>query len=195
MPQLDETNGLIKKPITVQHHNRIWEVKNFLSEEEVSYFLDQIESSPESEWFSEDSGAPEHWIGRNLRLERSEELIQLESKLAKSFVGYTQIHHIHSALRYREGELLGEHTDNAEPSDHDNIFGVVMYLNDDYEGGEISYTELGIDLKPSKGSLVVHDAGILHRVKPVTNFRVRYVLTSFVKGNQATKFIGEERAI
>jgi hypothetical protein len=35
-------------------------------------------------------------------------------------------------------------------------WGGVIYLNDNYGGGEITYTELGIAYKPVKGDMIMH---------------------------------------
>jgi hypothetical protein len=44
---------------------------------------------------------------------------------------------------------------------------MVMYLNDDYEGGEIDFPDHGISIKPEAGSIVVFSSeGVLHDPKP-----------------------------
>jgi hypothetical protein len=61
-------------------------------------------------------------------------------------------------------------------------YGVVLYLNDDYEGGEIFYPHLGIEFKPEAYSLVLHPAheAYRHGVKAVSS-GTRYSMTSFLK--------------
>jgi hypothetical protein len=46
----------------------------------------------------------------------------------------------------------------------------VIYLNEDFEGGEIVYPNLNFEFKPKLGYCVIHPAGaeFLHRVNPVT---------------------------
>jgi hypothetical protein len=177
----------------IKHHDKIWEVENFLSSSEIDYFLDLAKNSSADDW--NDPNAPDHWKSRNLNLEYTENVKALEEKIASTFYDYEQIHDLRSLLRYRTGDILGEHRDNANASDFNNIYGVVLYLNDDYQGGEIYYSELGLELKPTAGTMVVHAAGILHGVKQVLGDNVRYVLTSFVKGSEATKFMGEVNAV
>lgn len=41
--------------------------------------------------------------------------------------------------------------------------GVVLYLNDDFEGGEIFYPEFNFSYKPKANSLIIHPAGQLYR--------------------------------
>lgn len=47
--------------------------------------------------------------------------------------------------------------------------GAIFYINDDYEGGEIYYPALGIELKPKANSFVIHPSknGYEHGVKEV----------------------------
>ena len=61
-------------------------------------------------------------------------------------------------------------------------YGLVLYLNDDYEGGEIFYPNAGIELKPQACSLVMHPAheGYRHGVKKVSA-GTRYSMTSFLR--------------
>ena len=43
----------------------------------------------------------------------------------------------------------------------------LCYLNDDYEGGEIYFPDNDIQIKPSKGSLLIFDSIIKHGVNKV----------------------------
>ena len=56
--------------------------------------------------------------------------------------------------KWNIGEGMGPHCDNQDG--HKGLsFSIVTYLNDDYEGGEIYFSEHGIDLKPKAGSLIM----------------------------------------
>ena len=51
----------------------------------------------------------------------------------------------------------------------------LFYLNDNYEGGEISYPEYGVDHKPTAGDLIIHTTEVIHGVKKIrSGFRYRY---------------------
>lgn len=52
-------------------------------------------------------------------------------------------------------------------------YAFVFYPNDDYEGGELSYPEYDIDIKPEAGSLFIHDSRVVHGVKKVIS-GIRY---------------------
>lgn len=59
-------------------------------------------------------------------------------------------------------------------------YGVVVYLNDDFSGGELYYPNTGIIIKPEKGMLVYHSGNEKHEVLKVQTGN-RYTLTSFVR--------------
>lgn len=55
--------------------------------------------------------------------------------------------------------------------------GLVLYLNDQYEGGEIELKN-GLSYKPKTGSLLAfHGSVHEHRVKPTTDFR--YIIVTW----------------
>jgi hypothetical protein len=58
--------------------------------------------------------------------------------------------------RYFEGQHMGPHVDWNERNS-DITYTIVVYLNDDYEGGELHFVDPSIDIKikPQAGSIVV----------------------------------------
>ena len=68
-------------------------------------------------------------------------------------------------------------------------YGVVIYYNDDYEGGEIEYAELGIVHKPKARSLILHGGNILHGPKKVIGDKARYFSTAFVRASVETPVV------
>lgn len=59
-------------------------------------------------------------------------------------------------------------------------YAALVYLNDDYEGGEIYFPEYGIDIKPKAGDLIFFPGTSMytHGVREVTS-GLRYTLMSF----------------
>jgi hypothetical protein len=56
--------------------------------------------------------------------------------------------------KYGENEEMGQHTDwNEDQSSLEYSF--VVYLNDDYEGGEIYFSNQDIKVKPKAGSIIL----------------------------------------
>lgn len=98
----------------------------------------------------------------------------------------------YSFVRMFTGDSMHEHTDTCgdeEATANDDFntcsitdYGVVIYLNDNYEGGEIYYTNLGISYKPSPGDLIIHNAKTSHGVKEVLS-GTRYCYPTFLVKN------------
>lgn len=89
--------------------------------------------------------------------------------------------------RWPPGYELHPHADAEEPCGKQHIywwrkFGAIIYLNDNFIGGELYYPSLNITVKPQPGMLAVHPGTLkyLHGVKPVVG-NTRYTLTSFFK--------------
>jgi Rps23 Pro-64 3,4-dihydroxylase Tpa1-like proline 4-hydroxylase len=57
--------------------------------------------------------------------------------------------------KYFEGQTMGPHVDYNEDNNYLE-YTIVVYLNDDYEGGELYFNEFDIKLKPKAGSIVMY---------------------------------------
>lgn len=70
-------------------------------------------------------------------------------------------------LKYSEGGHLPAHQDQGISS---RVLSSVMYLNDDYDGGEIEFKQSGVKLKPPAGSIIFFPSNFLyvHEVHPIT---------------------------
>lgn len=77
-----------------------------------------------------------------------------------------------------EGMFL--HVDNHDWMEGKVFWGVVVYLNDDYEGGELYYPEYNHEYKPKRKDLIMHVGDIVHGVKEVTS-GTRYAATVLVR--------------
>lgn len=64
----------------------------------------------------------------------------------------------------------------------DRDLSVIWFLNDDFDGGELVFPELDLDLKPAAGTLLCFPADhhYIHGVKPVTRGR-RYTLVTWMR--------------
>lgn len=82
------------------------------------------------------------------------------------------------------------HADNVEqdgitPNDSPwRTHGVVLYLNDDFEGGELFYEHLDMSIKPKAKMIAIHGAGIeyTHGVREVTS-GMRHTIITFCTTN------------
>lgn len=58
--------------------------------------------------------------------------------------------------RYNEKSYMGPHVDSTDRTELKSpTISIVVYLNDDYEGGELSFPEQGVLIKPEAGSMVI----------------------------------------
>ncbi|HEX8526110.1 2OG-Fe(II) oxygenase [Allosphingosinicella sp.] len=73
---------------------------------------------------------------------------------ATSGTGYDQGESL-QILRYRPGEQYHPHFDYVEDSDNQRILTALVYLNQDYEGGETCFVKTGLKVKGRKGDAVV----------------------------------------
>ena len=70
--------------------------------------------------------------------------------------------------RYDTGQMIASHTDRD--TDHDrNSFDwtALIYLNDDYTGGDLSFDDLGYKLSPKAGSIVFFSSDERHSAEMV----------------------------
>jgi len=91
-------------------------------------------------------------------------------------------------LRYRKGGEYIMHSDayNWKPDEKtwkrviDRDFSLLLYVNDDFEGGAVYFPNCDFGLKPSRGLLVAFpsDWRYIHMARPVTS-GVRYAIVSW----------------
>lgn len=184
-------------PLVELVKDHLWEYENFLTDKEVKAIMAAINESEESDWFSED--LPEydqHHAGKTLPTEGElERLIKkIDVRVANLFTNTSYMVNIGSIVRGSSRfSPVGFHRDNEDQNMEDNRnaenkYGILMYLNNDFDGGEICYPELGIEYKPKPGVLLIHYSGNLHGVNPITS-GTRYSMTSFAYGLD-TKVVG-----
>lgn len=73
-------------------------------------------------------------------------------------------------------------------------WGSVIYLNDDFEGGEINYIDLGIKFRPQTGSLICHqgdDPKYRHSVTDIYGLRYNMIF-NFMYGDVNQPEFGEK---
>jgi Rps23 Pro-64 3,4-dihydroxylase Tpa1-like proline 4-hydroxylase len=84
-----------------------------------------------------------------------------------------------SISKYSTGKSMGPHVDDYNNGDDPNI-SVVLYLNDNYEGGEINFPNQNITIKPEAGSIVIFPSvdPYYHQSLPVIS-GVKYMSPGF----------------
>jgi hypothetical protein len=161
-------------------HEGIVEIPNFLSKDCCQEIINYVVSFPEELWLKKDS---ENWDGRILSDFQDVKFNLLRrnvgDKIQNLFDSYYQIVNNYTTIQriLPNTNGLSEHRDNI--NDPDVKYGLVLYYNEDYTGGEIEYSEIGISYKPREGSLIIHRGEYLHKVNPVVS-GIRYMSTFFV---------------
>jgi hypothetical protein len=78
--------------------------------------------------------------------------------------------------KYHVGGDIGPHIDkNAENPLNTMDWSALFYLNDNYDGGEISFPDLDITIKPTAGSALVFPCTAMHLAKEVTKGEKYYI--------------------
>jgi hypothetical protein len=165
----------------------------FITKEECEILMNIVDISNNQDWWlytnSKDDKTNE-WEDRILDFKKikkfnkfnilfDEVFLKIQKVLDENYqcnLNYTDM----SALyRSRDGEKMNVHYDQG--GDKKIKYGAVLYLNDNYDGGQIYYPNVGIQIKPSAGSLVVHPSNkkYSHGVKVVKN-GIRYCTTTFL---------------
>jgi len=83
---------------------------------------------------------------------------------------------------YDIGSKIGLHSDIYDVHDEDNphVCSTVHYLNDDYKGGEIVFTEIDLEIKPIENMLLIFNSNYLHETKEIISGK-KVVTTRFWK--------------
>jgi hypothetical protein len=163
----------------------IYEIEDFVSIEEQEEVLQYCANLDESEWWKTDYPGHENsfFFGKQKLGELPKVFDSITTKSKDLFRGYMHFDPV-SLQRHPSGNFMQAHKDYwKKDADYHIRFGMVIYYNDDYVGGEIEYPDLGIIHKPKARSLLMHGGNILHGTTEVTSDGYRYFSTSFIRGN------------
>jgi hypothetical protein len=153
-------------------------VDSFIQENERLDLLCAAYSASDGDWFKE-NGYESNWVGNRLLLE-SPVFESLNKKIRSYFNDIDSTSPFKSIQRFRVGTGMGEHTDNYHETCN---FGCTVYINDNFDGGELVYPRLNKSFKPLAGRLIIHAGDEPHLVNTVSG-RDRYMLTSFIYGTK-----------
>lgn len=83
--------------------------------------------------------------------------------------------------RYRVGEYFGPHGDQSYPGGpgERSLLTLMIYLNDDFEGGQTAFLELDKVIEPRRGRALLFQHMVLHEGRAVTR-GIKYVLRTDV---------------
>ena len=184
-------------------------VEDFIFKNELVELIDIINSTPEDDWkleyfrnlkpfclekFGRDDvenlvaegkfEITQNWEDKNLNISNHDIAHNISNRLAEliAITGENlELADLKTFQRMQEGVELKAHCDqHTDPSIR---YATIAYLNDDYAGGEIFFTNKGLELRPKPGSLLIFPGAdeFHHGVKHVKSGPIRYVLVGFIK--------------
>jgi hypothetical protein len=159
----------------------IYEIENFLSKDENDQILNLINNLTEENWNPQRRDFEKSWESKLVRIKDNAILDGISERVSGLFLSKYHMESFNKIQRFKHGQGMTPHADHNYIADLIK-YGVVIYFNDDYEGGEIEYPELGIKIKPKAASLILHHSNAIHKVN-IVNGNTRYFTTTFVQGN------------
>jgi len=111
---------------------------------------------------------------------------QMNLLLLASTIPYAEKHDIeqlqhegYSMLRYTGGQEYKAHADGDTAAGR--AISAIVYLNDDYEGGEVEFVNFGVKIKPKAGMLLLFPSTYpyTHIAHPVTS-GTKYAIVTWI---------------
>ena len=146
-------------------------VENFLTPKDCRSFIDCYEGNR----LNLRSDTSDYWRDRVLYFTntgeqyrstklRMRELVYRQVELVKQHFGYSGPLYPETVnlVSWPPGLEMTPHVDQDNGFEQ-RMFAAVGYLNDDYEGGEIYFPEIGESIKPKAGMMVAFHCGPRHR--------------------------------
>ncbi|KAN0015315.1 hypothetical protein ACTFIV_002584 [Dictyostelium citrinum] len=159
------------KLIELSQAPRIYRIPGFLSDEECEFLIDTSKNKLRP---CNEISSGVHRSGWGLFMKEGEEDHQITKNIfnkMKSFVNISESCEVMQVIRYNQGEETSSHFDYFNPlttngSMKIGLYGqrvctILMYLCDVEEGGETTFPEVGVKVKPIKG-----DAVLFYNCKP-----------------------------
>ena len=181
------------------YYDQIYEIENFLLDKTTNDLLSLVDLEGDTGWTNTHKGHTGTSNNETIELIASIGN-KLNNKIMNYFNNAEKLIPIGQIKRLKHGESMPGHTDKGPNHKEKEIspefkyhnlrqsdicFGIVLYLNDNFEGGELYYKDLDLKIKPKKNSMVIHKSNIFHEVLKVKN-GTRYSMTSFILGNDST---------
>jgi hypothetical protein len=156
-------------------------ISNFLSNDEIKYLLNNVDENRKVSFESQkdDSDNAINWMHIYTGIE---DRFDIRGRVGYEIVKAYNFNRIKpkepqlSVAKWETGTKLTLHVDDLGYVT-DNHIPTLIYLNDDYEGGEISFATHDITIKPKVGDLLIFPGNMhyAHEVKEVIS-GTRYTL-------------------
>ncbi len=152
----------------------IFVVENFLTQETLAYFDEKIKNA---KWDLEQKWYPWSFNVEKIDKDVTDRILNRIQSLFEDRYSWVGSHIIQ---RIKEGSGMDLHLDRTNFTEQQDSVGVTIYINDNFDGGEIFYPNFNISYKPVRGSLICHPgtSEYKHGVKTVSKNN-RHILASY----------------
>lgn len=160
------SNPFIKpKPIKfmkqVSHKNvscKVFQYENFLTYEQCDSIILNTDKYIRFKRKSTNNVSSTCNNGNDIFFQGENQIKYIDKKIEcfiTGYYGYTS-HMLMHVTKYESDQNFEYHTDPIKQSggDYNNKFTSLIYLNDNFEGGQTIFPHLGINIEPKKGKLV-----------------------------------------
>ncbi len=184
-------------------------IKNCLLKEELDFIWDKINKASQADWeveylsnlprfcmekFGRDDvenlvaegkfEITQNWADKNLNISQYEEYKKFYKRINDIIVSSDSnlfLSGFATIQRMQSGVELKSHTD--QHTDPSIKYATILYINNDYNNGELFFKNLNLKLKPKPGEMLFFPGNEKHEhgVKHVTDGPIRYVLVGFIK--------------
>jgi len=154
--------------------DEVWLFRDFLSAEELVEIQEEIESSSTPhdiyiESLIKYKNRVESLIDGNFKMAKNSPKRNILSRINTYYEDYGMVPHVDldGWINFIIDCFVPESFEGNKDRCGMAPYAFLIYLNDDYSGGEICYPEYNIEYKPKAGDLVIHRSEIVHAVKRV----------------------------
>ena len=169
--------------------DNIFLIKNFLSYQDQDVLLNIANSLSDKDWQKFDEYQSEdNWKNRFYDHGQNNIENDLKKRVESIFSSMSNPNTMPYKIILRQfpgGRMLPHADDDFEPSTKlikKRISAAIIYINDDYQGGNLHFINKKIKIKPPARSLMLFETGDenLHEVEKIDGSISRYCLPSFV---------------
>jgi hypothetical protein len=169
--------------------SNIFLIKNFLSDKDQKILLDMVSSLSEKDWQNfDDYQSEDNWKNRLFDHGQNDIASDLKIRVEAIFASMLNPNAMPYKIILRQfpgGRMVPHADDDFEPSTRltkKRISAAIVYINDNYDGGDLHFINKKIKIKPPAKSLMLFETGDenLHEVEKIKGDIARYCLPSFV---------------
>lgn len=148
-------------------------IPNFLSEQEIDYLMASLSDENMRTFVSQkdENDNPTNWMNiYRLIVDKFKLIERIKTEVVKSYE-FDRIESRDqwlSVVRWDKGTKLQLHVDDLG-YETDNHIATLVYLNDDYDGGEVAFATHDVTVKPKTGDLLIFPGNMhyAHEVKEI----------------------------